>query len=154
MYQLANRYVLILLLVITDLINLYAELREALHRFVPHEVMDADRAALAFLHADGQLLCLVLMMVDALGQGIAFGIRQGVANGVAAADFCRIVQLFHSKHDVLHVDVCFRAKSDGQGAVVVLVSLRQVEADGIAPLPSFCRQRLVAVETSASDASC
>ena len=47
------------------LIESDSELCDVGNYLMPHEVMDADRRALAFLQTDGHMLALVLMKVDA-----------------------------------------------------------------------------------------
>ena len=44
-----------------------------------HKVVDADMCAFPFSHKEGKLLGLVLVAVDAAGQGIALGIGHGIA---------------------------------------------------------------------------
>ena len=77
---------------------LYADLCDAVDEFVPHEVIDADGCAFAFLQKDGHVLSLVLVDVDAASQRIAFGISQRITNRIAAAGFWIIAQLFYGKH--------------------------------------------------------
>ena len=128
----------------------YAYFCDAGNHFLRHQMPDADLSTSAFLQPEGQVLRLVLMIVDAEGQGIAFGIGQGVADCVAAANAFCLVALFHGKHNVLYAYVCHRAKSDEERAVDVLFNLRHLEAYGVAPLPTFLGQRLVTVEHRAA----
>jgi len=114
--------------------------------------MDADGAALPFLHVNGQWPCLIMVYVDAACQGVALGIRQRTVHGVAAKNFCILCALLHSKHDVLYADVGLCAQADGECAADVLRLLWQVEADSVVPLPTLIRQRLVAVEYRAARA--
>ena len=126
-------------------IYLDADFCDAGNHFFCHQVMDADRTALSILYTDGQVLCLILMCIDTFAQGIAIAIRQRVTYRVPTADFCGIVTLFHSKHNILDTNVCHRAKSNRQCAIDILYCLRQVEAYSITPLPPLGRQGLVAV---------
>lgn len=112
---------------------------------MPHKVVDADACAFAFSQKEGQALRLVLVDVDTACQGIAFGIRQRVADGVASANGSRPVALFHGKHNILYADMRRRAQPDGECAAEVIFNPWQVEAHGVAPLPTLFGQRLVTV---------
>jgi len=131
-----------------------ADLGDAVHHFVCHDVADADGAFAAFLLAEGQSLSLVLMMVDTSGYGEAFGIGQGIAHSVASAEACLFVAAFHGQHDVLEVHMSRSPQPDDERAVEVRLRLRQAEADSVASVPSLPRQRLVAVQHRAVGTSC
>ena len=126
--------------------HFYAKLCDAGDGLVRHEVADAYGAALFLLQVEGELLRLVLDDVDTLPQGIAFGVGQGAADGVAPIDWWRLEALLYGKHDVLQADGGCQAKSYGECPADVLLGLRQGEAYGVAPLPTFLGHRLVTVE--------
>ena len=111
------------------LVESNSELCDVGNHLMPHEVMDADRRALAFLHTDGPMLALILMKVDTWAQGIAFfgqckslGIGQGIANGVTSRKAFDFVVLLYGKHDVLIGWICRCAKSDVECSVDVCFS--------------------------------
>lgn len=112
---------------------------------MPHKVVDADACAFAFSQKEGQALRLVLVDVDTACQGIAFGIRQRVADGVTSANGSRPVALFHGKHNIQNADMRRRAQPDGECAAKVIFNPWQVEAHSVAPLPTLFGQRLVTV---------
>ena len=82
-----------------------ADLGDAKNGLFSHEVMDADGAALSFLYVERYVLGFVLVRVDSFAQSIAFGVCQGVTNGVASAKACCLADLFYGKHHVSHADV-------------------------------------------------
>ena len=127
-----------------------AELGDARDGLVRHEVTDAHGAALSLAEEEGNVRCLVLDGVDALPQGIAFGVGQGAADGVAPVGGWCFEALLYGEHDVLHADGGCHAKSYGEHPADVLLCLRQGEAYGVAPLPAFLGQRLVAVQPCAT----
>ena len=137
----------LLLLVDSD-----AELCDVGDYLMPHEVADADGAALAFLQMEGHVLRLVLMVVDAGAEGKALVVGQKIADGVAPVEEGRRETLLDGKHDVPIAEVCRRTKSYEQRAVDVPLGLREVELHGVAPVPTLRGQRLVAMKHRASRA--
>ena len=120
--------------------------------FASHEMMYANRTALALLHADRQLLRLILSEINSLYQCFTFTICQRIANSILAIGIWFYEALLHSKYHILYTNVCYRTKSNGECAVDLFFGLRQVEAHGIAPIPTFCRQWFVTVKPCASSA--
>lgn len=74
-------------------------------------------------------------------------------HSVASVNACSVIKKFHSKCYVLYADECFCAKSDMESRIDVLLNLRQVETNGVTPVPTFQGQRLVAVQQCAFVAS-